>query len=121
MTKPTTSIYLQTDVDKETQDPLDKLLPVAKDWMKKNGDCNCETVQDVLSELYEKNNQKVSIVLIMVALRIFTHVLIKLYVLFLVVICHSRRHQRSKQQGTFTSPENPKVGRPSQRLFRSWG
>jgi len=37
---------------------LDKLLPITKDWMKKNGDCNCETVQDVLDQLYKKNNEK---------------------------------------------------------------
>jgi len=53
-------LTIKTDVDKETQEPLDKLLPVTKDWLKKNGDCNCETVQDVLSELYEKNNQKLT-------------------------------------------------------------
>lgn len=51
--------FVQTDVDKETQEPLDKLLPVTKDWLKKNADCNCETVQDVMQELYEKNNQQV--------------------------------------------------------------
>jgi len=53
-------LTLKTDVDKETQEPLDKLLPVTKDWLKKNADCNCETVQDVMNELYEKNNQKLA-------------------------------------------------------------
>jgi long-chain-fatty-acid--CoA ligase ACSBG len=37
-------LTVKTDVDKETQEPLDKLMPLTKDWIKKNGDCNCETV-----------------------------------------------------------------------------
>jgi long-chain-fatty-acid--CoA ligase ACSBG len=49
-------LTLKTDVDKETQEPLDKLMPVTKDWLKKNADLSCETVQDVMKELYEKNN-----------------------------------------------------------------
>jgi len=49
-------LTLKTDVDKESQEPLDKLLPVTKDWLKKNADCSCETVQDVMKELYDKKN-----------------------------------------------------------------
>jgi long-chain-fatty-acid--CoA ligase ACSBG len=53
-------LTLKTDVDKETQEPLEKLLPVAVDWLKKNADCHCETVQDVMKELYEKKNTKLT-------------------------------------------------------------
>lgn len=51
-------LTVKTDVDKETQEPLEKLMPVTKDWLKKNADLHCETVKDVLVELYEKNNQQ---------------------------------------------------------------
>ena len=54
-------MLLQTEVDKETQDPLDKLLPYTKDWIQTNGKCKVDTVQDVLNEIYEKKNQEVSI------------------------------------------------------------
>jgi len=50
---------LQTEVDLNTQEPLDKLMRVSKDWVEKNGECSVNTIQDVLKELYEKKNEKV--------------------------------------------------------------
>jgi len=54
-------LTLKTDVDKETQEPLDKLLPVTKDWLKRHADCHCETAQELLQELYEKNNKELAV------------------------------------------------------------
>jgi len=51
-------LTLKTEVDLNTQEPLDKLVRVSKDWIEKNGDCTVNTVQDVLEELNVKNNQK---------------------------------------------------------------
>ncbi|ODN00703.1 Long-chain-fatty-acid--CoA ligase ACSBG2 [Orchesella cincta] len=51
-------LTLKTEVDKETQEPLDTLLPFTRDWIQKNGDCAVVTVQDALKEIYEKKNQK---------------------------------------------------------------
>lgn len=48
----------QTDVDTETQEPLDTLVPFVKTWIQKHGNCDANTVKDVLKEIYEKNNQK---------------------------------------------------------------
>jgi len=54
-------LTLKTDVDKETQEPLDTLLPVTKDWLKRHADCHCETVQEVMKELYENNNKELAV------------------------------------------------------------
>lgn len=51
-------LTLKTEVDKDTQEPFDTLLPYTKDWIQHNGECQVNTVQDVLTELYTKKNQK---------------------------------------------------------------
>jgi len=52
-------LTLKTEVDLNTQEPLDKLVRVSKDWVERNGDCTVSTIQDVLKELNEKKNEKV--------------------------------------------------------------
>ncbi len=52
---------LQTEVDQDSQMPLDKLTAVSKSWVEKNGGCTVNTIQDVVKEIDEKQNKKVSI------------------------------------------------------------
>ena len=49
----------QTEVDVNTQEPLDKLTPMCKDWIEKNSGCTVNTLPDVLNELYKKKNKQV--------------------------------------------------------------
>jgi hypothetical protein len=42
---------------------LDKLTAVSKEWVEKNGGCTVNTIQDVVKEIDEKQNKKVSILL----------------------------------------------------------
>ncbi|CAG7784884.1 unnamed protein product [Allacma fusca] len=50
-------LTLKTEVDKDTQEPLDKLLPYTKDWIQHSGQCSVDTVDDVIRELYTNKNQ----------------------------------------------------------------
>lgn len=53
-----TLLTLKTEVDVNTQEPLDKLTPMCKDWIEKNSGCTVNTLPDVLNELYKKKNKQ---------------------------------------------------------------
>jgi len=51
-------LTFKTEVDMNSQEPLDKLTRVTKEWVEKNGNCTVETIQDVMREVYEKDNKE---------------------------------------------------------------
>jgi len=53
-----TLLTFKTEIDVETQQPLDTLTPACKEWIEKNGNCKVTTLPDVLHELYNTKNQQ---------------------------------------------------------------
>ncbi|ODN00704.1 Long-chain-fatty-acid--CoA ligase ACSBG2 [Orchesella cincta] len=51
-------ITIKSDINLDTQEPQQKLLPVSKAWIETHGSCKVATIKDVREEIYTKKNKK---------------------------------------------------------------